>query len=61
MPTLPHDLTDLNLAPIALAIDQRIEELGRLDAKDLAYEIALKSDQPDWTAEFRSGGTGGCA
>ena len=56
MPTLPHDFTDLNLAPVALAIDQRIEDLGRLTSDELAFEVALQGDQPDWNAEFRSAG-----
>ena len=56
MATLPHDVTDLSLAPVALAIDARIEELSRLNAADLAFQIALEGDEPAWTAEFRAAG-----
>ncbi len=53
MTTLPHDLTDLYLAPVVLAVDARITELGRLDKKDLVYEVALESDTPDFTRQMR--------
>ena len=44
MATRPHDIPDLFLAPVVLAIDAKIEELARLDARQLAYEVALESD-----------------
>jgi hypothetical protein len=53
MPARPHDITDLYLAPVALAVDARIAELGRLDKEQLAYEVALESDSPDFTREMR--------
>jgi len=53
MPARPHDITDLYLAPVALAVDARITELGRLDKEQLAYEVALESDSPDFTREMR--------
>jgi hypothetical protein len=53
MSTRPHDITDLYLAPVALAVDTRIEELGHLDQEQLAYEIALESDTPDFSREMR--------
>jgi len=56
MPARPHDITDLYLAPVALAVDARIEELGHLDQEQLAYEIALESDSPDFTREMREQG-----
>ncbi len=49
----PHDLSDLYLAPVALAVDARIEELGQLDKERLAYEVALESDEPDFTRQLR--------
>jgi hypothetical protein len=49
----PHDLTDLYLAPVVLGVDARIEELGRLDKNGLAYEVALESDEPDFTRGMR--------
>jgi len=56
MPARPHDITDLYLAPVALAVDARIEELGHLDQEQLAYEVALESDSPDFTREMRQEG-----
>lgn len=56
MATRPHDIPDLYLAPVALAVDARISELGRLDKDQLAYEVALESDTPDFTRKMREGG-----
>jgi hypothetical protein len=53
MATRPHDMTDLYLAPVVLAVDARIEELGHLDKDGLAYEVALESDSPDFTRPLR--------
>jgi len=52
----PHDVTDLYLAPVLLAVDARIEELGKLDKDGLAYEVALESDIPDITRHMREEG-----
>ena len=49
----PHDVTDLYLAPVLLAVDARLEELGQLDKGSLAYEVALESDLPDITRQMR--------
>ena len=49
----PHDVTDLYLAPVLLAVDARIEELGKLDKDGLAYEVALESNSPDVTRHMR--------
>jgi hypothetical protein len=49
----PHDVTDLYLAPVLLAVDARIEELGKLDKDGLAYEVALESNSPDFTRQMR--------
>ena len=49
----PHDVTDLYLAPVLLAVDARLEELGQLDKGRLAYEVALESDLPDVTRQMR--------
>ena len=56
MPARPHDITDLYLAPVALAVDARIAELGRLDKERLAYEVGLESDTPDFTRQMREEG-----
>ena len=53
MATRPHDITDLYLAPVLLAVDARIEELGHLGKDGLAYEVALESDSPDRTRRMR--------
>jgi hypothetical protein len=53
MAARPHDAADLYLAPVLLAVDARIEELGKLDGDGLAYEVALESDSPDITRPMR--------
>lgn len=53
MAARPHDIIDLYLAPVVLAVDARIEELGHLDKDGLAYEVALESDSPDLTRRMR--------
>jgi hypothetical protein len=49
----PHDVTDLYLAPVLLAVDARIEELGELEKGRLAYEVELESDLPGLTRQLR--------
>jgi hypothetical protein len=49
----PHDVSDLYLVPVLLAVDARIEELGQLDRARLAYEVALESDLPDISRQMR--------
>jgi hypothetical protein len=49
----PHDAADLYLAPVLLAVDARIEELGKLDKDGLTYEVALESDSPGVTRHMR--------
>jgi hypothetical protein len=46
----------VNLAPVALAVDARIEELGQFKPDELAFQIALHSDIADWTLELREAG-----
>ncbi len=53
MTAMPHDATDLYLAPVLLAVDARIERLGKLDLDRLAYEVALESDSPGITQHMR--------
>jgi hypothetical protein len=52
----PHDVTDLYLAPVLLAVDARIEELGKLDRDRLVYEVALEADSPEFTRQMREEG-----
>lgn len=56
MIALPHSTHDLLLAPVVLAVSERIEELSRLTVEELAFEVALESDMPDCTADFRRAG-----
>jgi hypothetical protein len=53
MTQAPHDFPDLYLAPVALMLDARLEELGKLDVDQLAYEVALSSDRADFTRPMR--------
>lgn len=53
MTELPRDIGDLYLAPVALALQARIDELADLSDKDLSWRVALESDEPDWTADTR--------
>lgn len=54
MATLPHDLTDLRLAPTALALDARLSELALLDPDELARRVVLDSNRSDRTREMRA-------
>jgi len=54
MHPVPHDLVDLRLAPLVLELDSRLEEMARLDPRALARRVALESDRPDWTPDYRA-------
>jgi len=56
MPTLPHDVPDLYLAPVVLALETRIEELAQLDVDALSTEVAVVSNTAGWTRELREAG-----
>lgn len=43
-PGLPHDPTDLLLAPVALAIDTRLRELAGLDHTALTERITVETN-----------------
>jgi hypothetical protein len=49
----PHDMADLYLAPVVLAVDARIRHLGHLDDDQLAREIAAVSEHPTRDAAER--------
>lgn len=49
----PHDVADLYLAPVFLAVDARIRHLGALDDGQLAREIAAVSEHPTRDAAER--------
>lgn len=42
--TVPTDLADLALAPVALAVSRRLEQLGRLSRGELDLAIAAGTD-----------------
>jgi hypothetical protein len=41
----PHDVTDLRLAPVALLVDERLEELSALDDAQLTEAILFGSNR----------------
>jgi hypothetical protein len=52
---LPHDLTDLYLAPVALSLDAVLEEWGALDQDDLAFKASPYAGiRPEWTRDDRA-------
>jgi hypothetical protein len=53
MAETPRDIVDLFLAPVALAIEERLAELGRLSLDDLGHFVALESPGPDRTRTDR--------
>jgi hypothetical protein len=50
---LPHDVSDLYLAPVVLSIDARLDHLGTLEPRALAQQVAVESNLPDWSREDR--------
>ncbi len=46
LPTLPKDLPDLQLAPLVLTIDRRLDELDLLDLRELRLRVALQAPPP---------------
>jgi hypothetical protein len=54
MTALPHDMTDLYLAPVLLSVEERMEEFATLAPEDFARRVALFSDLPDDTAQLRN-------
>jgi len=53
MTLLPHDVTDVALAPVLLHIDERLEKYGAMTRPQLREEIALLVDMPDRTRAQR--------
>lgn len=41
---MPHDRADLLLSPVALAIIERLEDLGRLGARELSRRVSLETN-----------------
>jgi hypothetical protein len=50
---LPHDVSDLYLAPVVLSIDAKLDDLATLDPRALAQRVAIESNLPDWNREAR--------
>lgn len=44
MATLPHDLTDLALAPVALHLDSQLASYAALDADEIHQRVSLEVD-----------------
>jgi hypothetical protein len=47
----PHDRTDLLLAPAALDIDDRLQELGELPPAQLAERVRLETSRQPWSRD----------
>ncbi|MEO6204213.1 MAG: hypothetical protein ABIO67_02350 [Mycobacteriales bacterium] len=50
---VPHDVSDLLLAPLALRLDQELEGLDGLTAKELQLRVSLETNRDPDTAEQR--------
>jgi hypothetical protein len=53
MARAPHDLADLRLAPVALALDEQIEAYSGLDAAELLRRVSLETNREPRTADER--------
>ncbi len=42
VPVLPKDLTDLQLAPLVLTVDRRLDELDLLDLRELLLRVGFR-------------------
>jgi len=42
--TMPQDITDLYLSPVAIAVDKRLEELGQVPDAELKYRFAVETN-----------------
>jgi hypothetical protein len=54
MPLPPRDISDLFLAPVALQVDHRLEELGRLSRDELHQRVALEANNETWERDRRA-------
>jgi hypothetical protein len=50
----PHDIPDLYMSAVALAVDARLADLSKLSVAELRMAVAAASDSGDWTRELRS-------
>lgn len=52
----PHDISDLHLAPVVLALDARMDDLAQLSLPQLAMRVALESNRSDFSRDQRESG-----
>lgn len=50
---LPHNVSDVLLAPVVLHVDARLSEYASMTSEQLRIEIGLSSDKPDRTRSQR--------
>ncbi|MDO9495986.1 MAG: hypothetical protein Q7J48_09810 [Nocardioides sp.] len=53
MTTLPRDITDLYMSPVALEFDRRLEQLAGLTEAELEFEVTLATDRQPRDVEAR--------
>jgi hypothetical protein len=54
MPELPRDVTDLALAPVAIAVDEMLRSYEGLDRVDIDFRLALETDRQPRSLEARA-------
>ena len=54
MAQTPRDITDLFLAPVALQVDHRLDELAQLDRDELHKRVVLDSNNETWERARRA-------
>jgi hypothetical protein len=53
MARAPHDLADLRLAPVALALDEQIEAYSAIDSAELLQRLSLETNREPRSADER--------
>jgi hypothetical protein len=56
MTALPHGPSDMFLAPVVLALDARIAELGSLTARELRDRVVHEAELADFSTKLRREG-----
>jgi hypothetical protein len=56
MTARPHSISDLQLAPVMLSLEDRLDELAALSSAELAEQVAIVGDRPEWSRGFRETG-----
>jgi hypothetical protein len=52
---LPHDVTDLQLAPVALALDKELQTLGAWEGKELDEQVLISTNRGAGELTTRTG------